>query len=102
MTIDFDGLPGAERVLKGVEDLHRGIRSIEALLVAAAPQRLRECGLEIRDDASMLTEPELALYEALGAESDGDPYPRYNALRRELDSFMNALEARLTRARRAL
>ncbi len=37
--------------------------------------------------------PELALYAALGAECD-DPYFRYNALRRELDSFLTALEAR--------
>ena len=101
MTVDFDGLPGAERVLKGVEDLNRGVRSIEALLVAAAPQRLRENGIDLHEDALLPIEPELALYEALGAESDEDPYPRYNALRRELDSFMNALEARLSRARRA-
>ena len=46
-------------------------------------------------------EPEVALYQALAAESD-DPYYRYNALRAELDSFLSALEARLGCARAEL
>jgi hypothetical protein len=75
----FTGLPGAENVERGVRDLNAGRRTVEALLVAAAATRLRE-------------EPERALYALLGAEPD--PYYRYNALRRELDSFLAALESR--------
>ena len=45
------------------------------------------------DPVLLETEPELKLYEALQAESD-DAYYRFNALRRELDSFLSALEKR--------
>ncbi len=86
------GLPGAENVERGVRDLNAGRRTVEALLVAAAVTRLRELGLEISEDAILPDEPELALYALLGEEHD--PYYRYNALRRELDSFVSTLEAR--------
>ena len=92
----LDGLPGAGRVERGVGDLRRARRSPEALLVASAVTRLRELGVDVPVGASLPTAPELALYEALGGECD-DPYFRYNALRRELDSFVAALEARRSR-----
>lgn len=90
----YEGLPGADSVERGVRDLNAGRFTIEALLVAAAATRLRELGLQISEDAIMPDEPELALYRLLGAEQD--PYYHYNALRRELDSFMSALESRDT------
>src|SRR3954447_20510275 len=95
---DLHGLPGAERVQHGLADLQHGRRSIEALWLAAAATRLRSLGLPVPAAADLPGEPEIALYEALGAESD-DPYYRYNALRAELDSFLAALEARSERAR---
>jgi hypothetical protein len=97
--VDLAGLPAAEKVAAGIRDLNDGILSIEALLVSAAIGRLRSLGLTIRDDAPIPAEPELAFYRALGREHQ-DPYPRYNSLRQELDSFLAALEARLARARR--
>lgn len=95
---DLDGLPGAERVEQGLGDLRRGRQSVEALWLAAAATRLRSLGLAVPDPSRLPPEPELALYRALEGESD-DPYSRYNALRRELDSFLAALEARVERER---
>jgi hypothetical protein len=98
MIPDLHGLPGAERVQRGLADLQHGRRSIEALWLAAAATRLRFLGLPVPTAAHLPGEPEIALYEALGAESD-DPYYLYNAWRAELNSFLVALEARVGRAR---
>lgn len=97
--IDLAGLPAADRVERGLRDLARGRWSADAWWLAAAATRLRELGVELPEIAPE-TEPELALYAALGAEAD-DPYFRYNALRDELSSFLSALEARVERPARA-
>ncbi len=55
--------------------------------------RLRGLGVTFPESVPLPKAPELALYTALGEECD-DPYFRYNALRRELDSFVAALESR--------
>lgn len=94
--IDLEGLPAADRVERGRRDLERGRWSVDAWWLAAATTRLRELGVELPELAPE-REPELALYEALGAECD-DPYFRYNAMRGELSSFLSALEARVERA----
>jgi len=94
---DLEGLPGTERVQRGLADLRRGRRSVEALWLAAAAIRLRSLGLPIPASPQLPEEPEIDLYRALGEESD-DPYYRYNALLAELDSFLAALEARVGRA----
>lgn len=91
---DLTGLPGAERVDAGIRDLRRGRMSTDALFVAVAARRLRDLGLPIPDDAELPGEPDLALYESLRRHPSGDPYYRYNALRRELDSFISCLETR--------
>ncbi|MEM6455901.1 MAG: hypothetical protein AAF772_12465 [Acidobacteriota bacterium] len=93
---DLVGLPGGENVERGVQDLHAGRITAEALLVAMAPTRLRELGIVIDADVELPREPELALYALLGQTHD-DPYYRYNALRRELDSFIAALQSRRRR-----
>ena len=98
---ELSGLLGAERVERGLADLQLGRRSLEALWLAAAAARLRSLGLPVPAPARLPHEPEVALYQALGAESD-DPYYRYNALWAELDSFFSALEAWLGRARTEL
>ncbi len=100
MTVDLEGLPGIDRIEKGLRDLDRGHRSTDALLVAVAAQRLRELGLRVPESEALLEEPDLALYESLTGHASGDPYFRYNALRQELDSFISCLEARWARARR--
>lgn len=96
--IDLDGLPGAALVHRGLEDLVRGTRSAEALTVALASGRLRRCGFDLPEESALSNERELALYALLVARGEPDPYARYNALRRELDSFLEALESRLRRA----
>lgn len=97
---DLDGLPGAERIAAGLRDLEGGRPTAEALLVAIASRRLEELGLEVSPPDRLPRDPELALYALLCASAE-DPYYEYNAALRELDSFANALEARIAaRARR--
>lgn len=91
------GLPGADRIARGVEDARRGDWTVDALLVALAPTRLAALGVRLLDE--LPDDPELRLYRAL--EDSDDPYARYNALRRELDSFLAALESRRRRERAA-
>jgi len=87
---DLTGLPGADRVIHGLRDLEAGIPSTDALLVAVAASRLRALGLAVPTEIP--SEPDLALYESLRDHPSGDPYYRYNALRRDLDSFIACLE----------
>lgn len=94
MTIDLKGLPGSDRVKRGLRDLTRGHLSTDALLLAVAAQRLRELGLRMPENVALPSEPDLALYQSLRGHPSGDPYFRYNALRQELDSFISCLEAR--------
>lgn len=97
----LDGLPGAELVRKGIADTRDGRTTIESLLVAAAAPRLRSLGVLAESDAADVSEPELRLYAALGESGVADPYSRYNSLRRELASFVHALEHAAERARRS-
>lgn len=96
----LSGLPGAERVRRGLRDLAAGRRTADALLVAMAAPRLRELGLPVPPDERVPAGAELALY-ALLRDAGGDGYARYNALLAEVVSFASALEARRWRARRA-
>ncbi|MGH9417563.1 MAG: hypothetical protein ACRD01_13140 [Terriglobales bacterium] len=92
---DLGGLPGGALVGAGLEDLRAGRRSVGAMLVSMAAGRLRDRGV-LGDGVVSLVEPERMLYAALRAEG-GDAYARYNALRRELDSFLAALDHRRRR-----
>lgn len=97
--VDLAGLPGRDLVEQGLLDVEHGKLSAEALLVTMAAPRLRDLGLRVVDAG--VAEPERSLYELLGASGEPDPYSRYNALRRELTSFVRALEHRVARGRRA-
>jgi hypothetical protein len=89
--MNLNEFPGAEIILPGLSDLHRGeSNTIGALLVAIAATRLTEAGLDIPNNHLAL-EPELTLYTRLQQEQD-DAYPYYNALLNRLNSFCNALE----------
>ena len=94
----FDGLPGAEWVIRGLDDAHAGRWTPEALTVAIAPTRLRDLGLDLPNE--LPESPEHTLYELLQRNRIDDAYGRYNALRRELDSFVEALESRRLREHR--
>jgi len=94
------GLPGAERVARGLADAGDGNWSAEALLIAVAPTRLRQLGLDVPH--GLPRDPELALYAQLERDGVDDPYARYNALLREFDSFLESLTARRRREEAAL
>ncbi|HVU02865.1 MAG TPA: hypothetical protein VHE30_13990 [Polyangiaceae bacterium] len=69
--------------------------------MAAAAPRLASLGLPAYGAEGPVKEPELALYALLGESGVPDPYSRYNSLRREMASFIRALEHRVERERRA-
>ena len=89
----LDGLPGADRILRGLRDLAENQHTVDALLVSVASRRLRDLGLPVVPRAPDAEAAELALYELLGSLSD-DPYSAYRAALAELDSFIASLEAR--------
>ena len=82
-------LPGEELVRAGIEDLGRGVESVEALLVSIGAPRLARLGFEI---PSPLPSPEHRLYELLSREDADSAHARYNALVRRLVSFERAAE----------
>ncbi len=96
--LELGGLPGAWLVERALADLERGELTPEALTLSLARTRLARLGVELPARVPLPPDPELALYESLGRQGVADPYFRYNALRRELGSFLEALE-RLRRRR---
>ena len=99
--IDLTGLPGEHLVRRGQLDLAVGEVTIAAMVVSVAGDRLRSLGVDLRPLPASVAPPrqcELALYELLLTAQVNDPYVRYNALLRELGSFLEAAEGRLRRA----
>jgi hypothetical protein len=89
--MELNELPGSELILPGLEDLYHGRNNtIESLLISIASIRLTAAGLDI-PHVSLVSEPELALYNHLQIDRD-DAYPYYNALLNSLNSFCAALE----------
>ena len=82
-------LPGGELVEKGLDDLHRGVDSVEALLVSIGAPRLTALGYDL---GSPVPSPEHRLYELLSREDEDSAHSRYNALVRRLVSFERAAE----------
>lgn len=84
-------------VHRGLSDLQVAKPSIDAFAVSVASHRLSALGLPIR---APLAEPEIGLYDLLRRQAGpgDDPYLRYCALLRELDSFLEALEGRARRS----
>jgi len=95
----FEGLPGAELVQRGLEDLVAGRDTQEALLVRIGAPRLRSLGFSIPPEPPEIS-PELELYRRLEAEGVATAHSRYNALVRRLVSFEDAAEGQQARARR--
>ena len=87
MTID--GLPGAELIRKGVDDLALGADSVEALLVSIGAPRLTRLGINV---PSPIPSAEHRLYELLRSDDADGAHSRYNALIRRLVSFERAAE----------
>ena len=85
----FDGLPGAEFIAEGLQDLGAGRQTVPALLVAIGAPRLRRLGLEVPVG---WRSPEHRLYALLLRQHGDAAHGRYNALIRRLVSFERALE----------
>ena len=90
----LEGLPGESLVRAGVADLLAQRRTIAALVVSVARARLARAGVVPEHVPRISEKPELDLYDALRSQP-GDAYSRYNALIRELVSFVSALDHRL-------
>lgn len=88
--MNLTSLPGHELVLAGLDDLARGVESLEALLVSIGAPRLRHAGIDVPEP---LTSPEHRLYGLLAAEDEDAAHGRYNALVRRLVSFERAADA---------
>lgn len=81
------GVPGADLVEQGLEDL-RAARDTElALLVSIGAPRLRQLGFDVPAGPAR---PEHRLYERLALEYGDAAHSRYNALVRRLVSFERA------------
>ena len=76
----------------GLEALHRGEMTVEALLVLVGAPRLRAAGLDVPSTSPADTSPEIALYVAIERRHPTDAHSRYSALIRRLVSFERALE----------
>jgi hypothetical protein len=91
MTLELVDLPGGDLIAQGLADLRQGQRqTIGALLIAIAASRLRNNGLPV--PRALAPEPELTLYGLLIDTYPDDPYGRYKALQRSLQSFCDALD----------
>jgi hypothetical protein len=82
-------LPGAELVQKGLDDLERGVESVESLLVSIGAPRLARLGFAVERP---FDSPEKRLYALLHAQDSDAAHSRYNALVRRLVSFERAAE----------
>lgn len=86
---EIGGLPGAELVAKGIDDLARGVESDESLLVSIAAPRLRRLGFRL---PRSIASPEHRLYGRLASKDSDAAHSRYNALIRRIVSFERAAE----------
>jgi hypothetical protein len=84
------GLPGAELIEAGLNDLREGRETIAALLVAIGAPRLRSIGVELPRD--LPSTPEHRLYNLLAQDDSDSAHSRYNALLRRLVSYERAAE----------
>lgn len=99
--LDLTGLPGEALVRTGLADLSARRATCAALTLSSASDRLGQLGIELPalpPHAARPRECELALYAKLVEACEPDPYARYNALLRELTSFLEAAEGRRRRA----
>lgn len=90
---EFSGLPGADWIRRGLAELIRGEHTSEALCVAGSVGLLRSLAVDLPAATALPADPEIRFYLSLAGRTD-DPYGRYNAMRRELDSFASALYTR--------
>ena len=85
--------PGEDIVLKGIEDLRKGLETVDSLLVSIGAYRLRRAGIDVPENE--FQNPEHRLYYLLSQEDSDSAHSRYNALIRRLVSFERAAECGL-------
>jgi hypothetical protein len=96
---DLEGLPGAELVIEGLDDLGNGrITECSLLLLVAAP-RLRALGIDIPVCPEIERPVEHRLYEHLEHTHGEGAHSRYNSLIRRIVSFSSVLEHEASRNR---
>src|SRR6476659_2498648 len=86
------GLPGAELVLAGLQEIEEEEPTESALLILIASPRLRRLGFEIPQRPDIVRPYEHQLYGLLEKTYGAAAYSRYNALLRRIVSFCQALE----------
>lgn len=88
---EFAGLPGAELVAEGVDDLSAARDTPLAALVCMAAPRLRDAGIDIPTSLPD-GQPSHRLYALLAAAEPDSAHARYNALVGRIVSFARAAE----------
>jgi hypothetical protein len=83
-------VPGFELIYKGIEDLKKGLLTVESLLVLIGLPKLKSLGLNIPEYS--VDQPEHKLYELLSTNGD-DAHSKYNSLIRRLVSFERSFHA---------
>jgi hypothetical protein len=96
----FTGLPGADLVASGVADVLAGRETVAGELVKIGSHRLRDCGVPVAVEEQDALEADRRLYRLLETTHGNAAHSQYNALIRQLVSFEQALEQRVSRARR--
>jgi hypothetical protein len=87
---DLLRFPGGDLVSKGLSDLQSNNITVEALLVLVAKTKLRDLGLNVPQNADIVTPYEHRLYEAIEARNQDGAHAEYNALLQRLVSFAQA------------
>lgn len=82
--------PGSDLVAAGLADLAARRHSVEALLVARAAARLRDCGTAVPEHE--VADPDRRLYALLAARDPHGAHSTYNALTRRVISYCRSME----------
>lgn len=85
-----NGLPGADLIDAGLQDLRAGRETVAGLLVAIGEPRLRSIGIDVPE--KLPDNPEHRLYQLLAKDDSDSAHSRYNALIRRLVSYEQAAE----------
>jgi hypothetical protein len=89
----WTGLPGAELVRQGLDDLSQAKRTEAALLLLIARPRLQALGVPITNMECPGSQPvEHELYELIEGKIGPAAHSHYNSLIRRIVSFAHALE----------
>ena len=90
---DWTGLPGADLITRGLQELAAEKTTEHSLLVLVGEPRLRALDVPYPAYRPDLSGPaEHALYDLLVVSAGSDAYGRYNSMLRRMNSFAHALE----------